>query len=266
MTYIEAAARTPRLGIDDGGTGGMPAIFLHSLAGNSSHWDAQLKHLRTNRRAVAFDLRGHGRSQPPKDGDYSIESQAEDVDAVANGLGIERFVLVGHSFGGTVSIAYAGSHPERVSGLLLADPSGDARMVPEKQMRQFLSAMESESYIKVIEDYYSQLLVGAMSDVREKVLLDLRNTPRQTVVGVFKASLNYDPFPALRSYEGPKLSVITHLNDAPFSLHKIDTSLPYLRVAGTGHWLQMDKPVEFNKTLDDFLASVDANNDAKNNR
>jgi len=255
LTYIEAAARTLRLCIDDGGSGGAPVIFLHSLAGNSSHWEAQLKHLRRNRRAIAFDLRGHGCSQPPKDGDYSIESQADDVDEVANGLGIERFVLAGHSFGGTVAIAYAGSHPERVAGLLLADPSGDARMVPGEQMHQFISAMESDSYSRVIEDYYGQLLVGARADVREKILQDLRNTPRETVVGTFKASLEYDPFPALRSYLGPKLSVITHLNDAPFSLHRIDTSLPYMRVTGTGHWLQMDKPVEFNKILDDFLAS-----------
>ncbi len=262
LSYIEATARTPRLSLDDGGSGGMPVIFLHSLAGNSSHWDAQLKHLRTNRRAVAFDLRGHGRSPPPKDGDYSIESQAEDVDAVADNLGIDKFVLIGHSFGGTVAIAYAGSHPERVAGLLLADPSGDARMVPEEQMRQFLSALESNYYPKVIEDYYSQLLVGARPDVREKILQDLRNTSRETVIGTFKATLEYDPFPALRSYHGPKLSIITHLNDMPFSLHRIDTSLPYIRMAGTGHWLQMDKPEEFNKIMDDFLVAIDA----KNNR
>lgn len=209
-------------------------------------------------RAVAFDLRGHGRSKPLKDRDYSIEHQAEDIDAIANGLGIEEFVLVGHSFGGTVALDYAGIHPERVAGLLLADPSGDARRVPEEQMGQFLRALESESYLKVIEDYYSYLLAGSKPYVREKILQDLQNTPRETVVEAFKASLKYDPFPALRRYLGPKLSVITHLNDAPFSLHRIDTDLPYVRMTGTSHWLQMDKPEEFNKIMDDFIMSIDA--------
>ena len=194
LAYTEARGKSPCLGIDDGGSGGIPVIFLHSLAGNSSHWDAQLKHLRTNRRAVAFDLRGHGRSQPPKNGDYSIESQAGDVEVVSNYLGIERFVVVGHSVGGTIAIAYASSHPERVAGLLLADPSGDIKRVPEAHFHQFLSALKSESYSNVIEDYYSQLLLGARPDVREKVLLDLRNTPHETVIGTL-LSLEYDRFP-----------------------------------------------------------------------
>lgn len=261
LSYIEATARTPRLCIDDGGPIGKPAIkpviFLHSLAGSASHWNAQLEHLRNNRRSVAFDLRGHGCSSPPTDGDYSIESQAEDIAAVADSSGIDRFVLVGHSFGGTVAIAYAGAHPERVAGLLLADPSGDARRVPGERMRQFLSALESESYSKVIEDYYSQLLAGSKPHVREKIMRDLRNTLPETVVDAFGAPLKYDPFPALRRYSGPKLSVITYLNEAPFSLHKIDTSLPYIQMAGTSHWLQMDRPEEFNRIMDDFIASVD---------
>lgn len=261
LSYIEATAKTAGLCIDDGNDGGpagRPVIFVHSLAGSSSHWEAQLLHLRKNRRAVAFDLRGHGCSKPPADGDYSIESQAEDVDSVADSLGIDRFVLVGHSLGGIIAVAYAGAHPERVAGLLLADPSGDARQVPEEQMRQFLFALESESYSKAIEDYYNQLLAGSTPRAQEKVLQDLRNTPAETVVGVFKASLKYDPFPPLRRYSGPKLSVITYLNDAPFSLHKIDTGLPYAKMTGTGHWLQMDRPEEFNRIMDDFIASVEA--------
>ena len=71
---------------------------------------------------VALDLRGHGNSDPALQGDDSIESMAEDIDDVVNALGLQRFVLVGHSMGGSVSIAYAGIHPEKVAGLLLADP------------------------------------------------------------------------------------------------------------------------------------------------
>jgi pimeloyl-ACP methyl ester carboxylesterase len=258
LEYVAATAGVPLLGIDDGGIGGMPVIFLHSLAGNSSHWRAQIEHLRRNRRAIAADLRGHGRSRLPLDGDYSIESMAKDVDVIASYLAIKRFVLVGHSLGGTVAIAYLRRSPERVTGLLLADPSGDARMVPDEQMRPFLGALESDSYSSVIEDYYDRLLVGSRPKVREKVLQDLRSTPRGSVIGMFKASTMYNPLPALQGYIGPRLSVITHLNEAPFSLHRIDTSLPYIRVAGTSHWLQMDRPDEFNRILDDFLASIDA--------
>lgn len=81
--------------IDDGGvsTAAAPVVFLHSAAGDTSHFAAQLAHLRERRRAIAFDFRGHGRSAPPADGDYSIAGLAADVDRVAGGLALERFVV-----------------------------------------------------------------------------------------------------------------------------------------------------------------------------
>ncbi len=95
---------------------------------------------------------------------------AEDIDVVVNALGLQRFVLVGHSMGGSVSIAYAGIHPEKVAGLLLADPSGDARKVPKEQMIPFLAALQSDSYARVIEDYWQGMLVGSKPEVLERVL------------------------------------------------------------------------------------------------
>jgi pimeloyl-ACP methyl ester carboxylesterase len=257
LIRIRGKMSSPILNVDDGGSGGLPVIFVHSLAGNTSHWRDQLEHLRKVRRAVALDLRGHGNSESPKDGDFSIESLASDIDVVADELGLKRFVLVGHSSGGTVAIAYASSHPEKVAGLFLADPAGDVRKVPTEQANQLMRALESDSYSRAIEDYYGMLLVGSRPEVREKVIQDLRNTPRETVIGVFKSTLRYDPLTPLQLYKGPKLSVYTSLNDAPFSLHNLDTDLHHIQVIGTGHWLQMDKPEEFNRILDDFLTLVE---------
>lgn len=260
IILIKGKRSSPGLNVDDGGSGGLPVMFVHSLAGNNTHWSAQLDHLRKGRRAVAFDLRGHGNSESPKEGDFAIESLASDIEFVADELGLKRFVLVGHSSGGTVAIAYAGSHPEKVAGLLLADPAGDVRKVPAEQANQLIRALESDSYSRAIEDYYSMLLTGSQPAVRKKVIQDLRNTPRETVIGIFKSSLLHDPLTPLQLYKGPKLSVVTSLNDAPFSLHNLDTDLPHIQVTGTGHWLQMDKPEEFNTILDDFLAVVESKN------
>src|SRR5258706_7893782 len=109
--------------VDDGGSGGggtVPVLFAHSYAGNSAHWRAQLAPLRPRRRAVAIDLRGHGQSDPPASGNYPVPALAEDIAAVADALELRRFVLVGHSMGGAAASAYAGKHPERISGLVLA--------------------------------------------------------------------------------------------------------------------------------------------------
>jgi len=250
---IEESALSPALCVDDGGTGKTPVVFVHSLAGNSGHWSKQLEHLRGDRRAIAFDLRGHGRSDPARDNDYSFEAMANDIYSVVRAAHLEKIVLVGHSMGGSVSIAFAGRYPEMVAGLFLADPSGDARQIPGSQFAPFLASLESDSYSRVIEGYWSGLLEGSSPAVRERVLADLRSTRKEVVVEVFRSSLRFDPLTPLRGYPGRKLSLITSLNDTPISLHNLLPELPHDRISGTGHWLQLDRPREFNRKLDDFI-------------
>ena len=243
--------------IDDGGDGSLPVVFVHSLAGNTQQWSAQLSHIRTTRRAIALELRGHGQSLPPADGDYAIESMVEDIQTVVYKLGIERFILVGHSMGGSVAGAYAGVYPERVAGLLLVDPSGDSTQMPIEEVQQYLGALESEAYSNVVGGYWSQILTGSAETTQAKVMQDLRDTPKATVVGVFKELFKYNPVPALERYDGPKLSVITSINETPFSVHNLVSNLPHKMITGTGHWLQLDKPEEYNQIMDEFLSSVD---------
>ncbi|MDD4651857.1 MAG: alpha/beta hydrolase [Methanothrix sp.] len=256
LICVEATASSPTLCVDDGGSGGIPVLFVHSLAGNSGHWSSQLDHLRKNRRAIAIDLRGHGRSDPARDGDYSIEAMANDIDSVARALGLARFVLVGHSMGGSVSIEYAGRHPEKVAGLLLADPSGDGRKLPSGQVEPFLAALDSDSYDGTVEEYWKAMLVGSNPLIQENVLEDLRSIKKEVVIGGFRSMLSFDPIAALLRFPGKKLSVITHLNDMPISLHNLLPDLPDVNVSGTGHWLQLDRPDEFNRIMDGFLLSL----------
>lgn len=240
-----------KLAVDDGGTG--DAIFLvHSLAGNARHWSWQLDHLRTTRRAVALDLRGHGRSEAPRNGEYSMEAQAEDVGAVADALGLERFALVGHSMGAGVALAYAGAHPERVSHLLVADPIGDGTQTPEAEVRPFLEAIGSPAYAETIEAYWSSI-AGSDGAVLERLLQDLRETPRETVVRGLHAVMAFDPKPALARFRGPTLAVVTPANDFAYSMHRLGAGLPHRVIAGTGHWLQIERPSEFNRIMEGLL-------------
>ena len=240
------------LAVDDGGQGA-PVIFVHSLAGTGAHWSAQLEHLRRSRRAVAFDLRGHGSSEPPKDG-YAIAAVAGDIGAVADALGLERFALVGHSMGGGVALAYAGAHPERVASLLLLDSIGDGMQIPAAAMRPFLDALDSPAYLETIEGYWNTI-AGPNSAVRERLMHDLRATPRETVVAGFKAVLRFDPKPALARFRGPTLAVVTPSNDFPASLHRLKGGPPHRVIEGTGHWIQLDQPAELNRILEQFLES-----------
>ncbi len=251
MSHTRAPGSAGTLALDDGGHGGVPVVLAHSLAGTSAHWSRQLQHLRSSRRAVAFDFRAHGASEPARDRDYSISGLAGDLSAVVDSLGIERFVLVGHSLGGGVALTYAGAHADRVAGLLLLDPIGDGTQIPAEQAAAFLQALQAD-YDNVIQGYWSQI-AGPNAAVKERLLADLRATPREAVEQLFGEVMQFDPRPSLAGYRGPILSVVTPNNDELFSLHRVGKGFPHRVVTDTGHWIQLDKPEAVNQILDEFL-------------
>jgi len=250
-------AETVELAADDGGSGGgIPVVLLHSLAGNAGQWAAQLAHLRGSRRAVALEWRGHGRSGAPEEAGWAMEALAEDVAAAVERLGLRRFVLVGHSAGGLVAAFYAARHPERVAGLLLLDPAGDTRRLPAEMIDPFIDALQGDAYSPTIDGYW-RTIAGPDAAVRERLMADLRATPRATVAGVFAALRDTDVEPALRGYRGPRLAIVTPANNGPFSLHNVDPTLPHRVIRGTAHWIQLEKPDEINLALDEFIAKVE---------
>ncbi|WP_225937955.1 alpha/beta fold hydrolase [Myxococcus sp. RHSTA-1-4] len=244
------------LHVDDGGKGGLPVVFVHSSCGNTTHWAAQFVHLRRSRRAVALDLRGHGKSAPPADGDISVEDFARDIEAVVDALGLQRFVLVGHSMGGAVCAAYAGLHPDRVAGLFLLDPASDGRSIPAEQAAGFMQVLATDAWSAVIEEYWTPMLAPSRPEVRERVLSQMRATSQAGARAGLGALLTFDPVAALRRYPGPRLSVITAFNEEPGSYQRLVPELPFRKVEGTGHWVQLDAPDTVNALLDGFLASI----------
>ncbi|MDP3857043.1 MAG: alpha/beta hydrolase [Stagnimonas sp.] len=239
--------------VDDAGSGsGVPIVFLHSYAGTSAHWRAQLAHLRPRRRAVAMDLRGHGHSDKPPDGDYSVPVIGEDIAAVVDALELRRFVLVGHSLGGAAAAAYVGKHPQRVAGLVLAGAPGKA--APE-EAKQVLASLQSD-YAKTMAGYWASLLADAQPEVRERLDAGMHAVGREASMAIIGAILGYDPLPALSAYDGPKLIIDTPHGEGPTALHNQLPDINRKVIPGTSHWPHMDKPQEFNRLLDEFLAWI----------
>ena len=201
---------------------------------------------------MALDFRGHGESDPAEDGDYSIEGLAGDVVAVADQLGLRRFVLAGHSLGSAVAIEYAARHPDRVAGLLLVDANGDMSRVPREQVEPFLTALR-EDPLGELESYYRQLVLSGDRDAASWVIEDLRLTHEDAIPASLDSSSRYQPLPALERYRGPKLSLISDMNSLPYSLHNLVPGLPVHLMTGTGHWLMMDRPEAFNHLMEEFV-------------
>jgi pimeloyl-ACP methyl ester carboxylesterase len=96
-------------------------LFHHGVASCAAAWDGWTPALVGRHRLVRFDLRGHGASPLPAGFEWSLDGTVEDLGAVADAAGADRFHLVGESLGGTVALAFAARHPERVLSLTVSN-------------------------------------------------------------------------------------------------------------------------------------------------
>jgi pimeloyl-ACP methyl ester carboxylesterase len=98
--------------------GSGPTVVLIPGSFSDAHqWDSMLASLPASWRLVLVELRGHGHSWPPP-GNGSIEQFGEDVVAIADKLGIERFYAGGHSIGGMVALELGRAFPARIRGIM----------------------------------------------------------------------------------------------------------------------------------------------------
>jgi proline iminopeptidase len=125
------AGSGPTLACHPGGPG-FSSLYLGELRGLGEHLEL-----------VLIDPRGTGDSDPPADARaFTIDDYASDLEELRAHLGLERMLLLGHSHGGLVAIAYAARHPERVERLILASTS--PRFSPE-HIAATEKAMEARS-------------------------------------------------------------------------------------------------------------------------
>lgn len=102
------------------GSGPVRIALTHSLAMTGSFWERLIKALGDACTVLTWDCRGHGASGKPA-GPYSAELFADDLAAVFDAAGWDRAICAGASMGGTVTLAFAARHAERVTGLGLID-------------------------------------------------------------------------------------------------------------------------------------------------
>lgn len=115
-----ADLRGLRFHVRDWGGTGQPILLLHGLASNCRIWDFVAPLLAARFRVAALDQRGHGLSDKPDVG-YDFDTVVADVRAVVRWLGMERPIMVGHSWGGNVALHYGATAPDEPRALVFVD-------------------------------------------------------------------------------------------------------------------------------------------------
>lgn len=238
--------------MDSRGTGDTPVLFLHSFAGDSTHWSPVLEALAPRRRVVAFDFSGHGLS-PAARGRYSIRRLAQDVLAVADAQGLEHFVLVGHSMGAQVAAEFAAAGPQRVKKLILVDPPPAPGALPAEALSRIRESLARDPYATIEHFWQQGAFVGARPETERRLLASLHKLARNAAVELTDEALAYDARTTLRQYAGPKFAIVTAANETPLSLQHALPDIEYAVVEGTGHWIHLDRPTEFIAVLERLL-------------
>lgn len=113
---------------------GLPVVLLHGFPMDHTIWHRLVPLLENEARLIMPDMRGHGRS-PAEGRVSSMRLMAEDVLCLLDRLKIDRAIVVGHSMGGYVALAFANAYPGRLAGLgLLASQA--AADLPEKRQNR----------------------------------------------------------------------------------------------------------------------------------
>jgi pimeloyl-ACP methyl ester carboxylesterase len=238
-------------------TGAGPAtiILVHGWTCDETTWTEQTPALAARFRVVTVDLPGHGKSGSPKDGKLSIDLFARAVEAVRAEAGADRVILAGHSMGTPVVIQYAKLYPRHTAALVFVDGlvTMGNRRAPDR--RQWMGEEGRANRERMIRGMFS----GATTpELQTKILDMMLAAPAATAAGAMDAM--FEP----AAWRDATLNMpILGLYAEKSSLHNPAymkehfPKLEYHEIAGSGHFLMLEKPEEFNRLLLEFLERVE---------
>ncbi len=119
--------------VDWGNPDAPPLILLHGGRDHCRSWDWVAQELRRDWHVIAPDLRGHGDSEWPSDGEYSPRACVYDLAQLVHQMKLAPVTIVAHSYGGNISLRYAGIYPETVRKLVAIEGLGPSpKMLKER--------------------------------------------------------------------------------------------------------------------------------------
>lgn len=129
---------------------GRTIVFLHGFLGDQNIWSTYLKELKTTYRVLTIDLPGHGLSDT-FGYVHQMEYIAELLNALLKHCHIRKCILVGHSMGGYIAMAFAELYPDKVLGMMLMNSTAQGDNELRKKSREQLIRLVKRNRLKAIQ-------------------------------------------------------------------------------------------------------------------
>jgi 3-oxoadipate enol-lactonase len=235
---------------------GTPALLIHGNWTTSLWWQPTLELLPPGLRAIAYDVRGRGRTQGPAI-PQAIPTLAEDLHGLMDSLGIIRAHLLGHSLGSAIAMQLALDHPERVHTLAVLAPAWvDGMPAAYNLPSHQLSVHDSR-------DYYASALRGmapsAPDDALWQQLLDEGHQQRREAsLATLHALVDWAPGERLKALHGIPSLVVSGEKDmlSTVEMGQRCASLlgaRHLVMKGVGHSPNLETPRDFLAKWKEFI-------------
>lgn len=242
---------------------GTAVVLLHGFLENQSMWNTVLPELLKKNRLITIDLLGHGATEC-LGYVHTMEDQADVVHHVLNELKIRKAVLIGHSMGGYVALAFAELYPDTVKGIVLVNSTSRADTDERKRNRERAIVAVKQNYSAFIRMSIANLFCEdnreRLADSIEEVKLEALNTPLQGIVAALEGMkirkdrevmLHFAPYP-IQLILGKKDGVLLYEENRD---QIIDTHVQ-LTTFEDGHMSHIENQAELLAVLRGFLKRV----------
>ena len=250
----------------------MPVVFLHGWLGSSWHFSNQIEFFSRSYRVLAFDHKGHGKSDRPEDAAYTMPEFAEELNQALDELvGDEKFVLVGHSMGGFISLTYASTpkFKKKLKGLILMSTASRFR---NPGLDEFVDLIKKGEMTIVDRGLVESILVSiafnakyveSHEDIIKEFVEDVINNSEYVAFRTAMYIVDvFDVEDKLKQIDVPTL-ILTGDEDAfvfpeesEFMHKKIKNSELKMFSPNIGHMIQFEALKEYNKAVEDFLKKL----------
>jgi len=251
MAYLDRDG--VRIYFEERGSG--PAVLLsHGYSASARMWEGQLRTLSDRFHIIAWDMRGHDRSDsPPDPATYSHETTVADMVAILDACGAKRAVIGGLSLGGFMSLAFHLAHPERTAALMLFDTGpGYKKDGPRNEWNAMANTMARTLETKGLE--------GAMAGSEVRLA---HHCSAQGLAHAARGMLTQKDGRVIEGLADVKVPtlVLVGANDKQFlaSADYMAAKIPgaeKIVLADAGHAANIDHPDAFNAAVRAFLNRV----------
>jgi pimeloyl-ACP methyl ester carboxylesterase len=244
---------------------GPPIVLLHAFPLDGEMWAAQVDRWRDRWRVVVPDLRGFGASPSTSGDGMAMADYADDVVRLLDTLSIDRACVGGLSMGGYVALALAERHPERLSGLVLANTRAGADNEAGKAKRAELAKKVEEKGSEALADALLDKLLGPSASpeivarVKEVVV---RQDPAGALSAIRGMASRRDRSDVLPSIRVPTL-VIGSTEDRLIPIEEaraLSRAIPgafWAEIEGAGHLSNLEQPELFARAVEEHLDRLD---------